>query len=212
MPLYPRCAEAAIKKDGKVGATQRYRCHTCRRTFIVRTGTPFAGHRWPQEVIVTAVRWYLRFRLSAADVRDLLAGMCQDSDEGWWDRSYSGSVGALVATRRRTMCPVCTAPRPRRWNSPAAPPSASARSAAVDAAGSAMSGQEHRSTTSSTRLTLCSSSCCGACGTSGACATWRSCSSRAASSAATRRCATGRGAAPRSWPIGCAPSGAGTAA
>ncbi len=62
-----------MKKDGRVGETQRYRCHACRRTFIDRTGTPFAGHRWPREVIVTAVRWYLRFRLSAADVRDLLA-------------------------------------------------------------------------------------------------------------------------------------------
>jgi len=71
MPPCPRCAGAAIKKDGKVGATQRYRCHTCRRTFIARMGTPFAGHRWPREVIVTAVRWYLRFRLSAAD------GHCQ---------------------------------------------------------------------------------------------------------------------------------------
>ena len=37
------------------------------------TGTPFAGHRWPPEVITTAVRWYFRYRLSAADVRDLLA-------------------------------------------------------------------------------------------------------------------------------------------
>jgi IS6 family transposase len=69
----PRCAGAEVKRDGCVRETQRYRCRSCRRTFIARTGTPFAGHRWPQEVIVTAVRWYCRFRLSAADVRDLLA-------------------------------------------------------------------------------------------------------------------------------------------
>jgi transposase-like protein len=36
-------------------------------------GRWFARHRWPLEVITTAVRWYLRSRLSAADVRDLLA-------------------------------------------------------------------------------------------------------------------------------------------
>jgi transposase-like protein len=41
----------------------------CHRTFTGRTGTPFAGHRLPLEVITTAVRWYLRYRLSAADVR-----------------------------------------------------------------------------------------------------------------------------------------------
>lgn len=73
MPPCPRCAGVEVTQDGRVGETQRYRCRACRRTFIVRTGTPFAGHRWPQEVIVMAVRWYLRFRLSAADVRDLLA-------------------------------------------------------------------------------------------------------------------------------------------
>jgi len=73
VPPCPRCAGAAVKKDGRVDETQRYRCRACHRTFIARTGTPFAGHRWPQEVLVTAVRWSGLFRLAAADVRDLLA-------------------------------------------------------------------------------------------------------------------------------------------
>src|SRR6266511_3424387 len=45
----------------------------CGRTRTDRTGTPFARYRWPREVIVMAVRWYARFRLSLRDVRDLLA-------------------------------------------------------------------------------------------------------------------------------------------
>lgn len=73
MPPCPRCAGVEVKQDGRAVETQRYRCRGCRRTFVARTGTPFAGHRWPQAVIVMAVRWYCRFRLSAADVRDLLA-------------------------------------------------------------------------------------------------------------------------------------------
>ncbi len=73
MPPCPRCAGAAVKQDGTVAATPRSRCHSCRRTFIARTGTPCARHRWPQEVLVTAVRWYDRCRRSTADVRDLLA-------------------------------------------------------------------------------------------------------------------------------------------
>ncbi len=73
MPSCPRCSGAAVKQDGRIGETQRYRCRSCCRTFIARTGTPFAGHRWPRDIIATAVRWYLRYRLSAADVRDLLA-------------------------------------------------------------------------------------------------------------------------------------------
>jgi transposase-like protein len=33
----------------------------------------FAGYRFPPEVIVLAVRWYLRFGLSSRDVEELLA-------------------------------------------------------------------------------------------------------------------------------------------
>ncbi len=69
MPPCPRCTGVGVKQDGPAGETRRYRCQACRRTFIARMGTPFAGHRRPQEVVVTAVRWYLRYRLSAADVR-----------------------------------------------------------------------------------------------------------------------------------------------
>ncbi len=73
MPSCPRWSGVTAKKDGRSGETQRYRCRSCCRTFIDHTGTPFAGHRWPQEIIVTAVRWYACYRLPAADVRDLLA-------------------------------------------------------------------------------------------------------------------------------------------
>ena len=73
MPHCPRCRTAKVKKDGRPAGRQRFRCHTCRRTFTTRTYTPFAQHRWPTEVILTAVRWYFGYRLSAADVRDLLA-------------------------------------------------------------------------------------------------------------------------------------------
>jgi IS6 family transposase len=63
-----------VKRDGRrASGRQRFRCRACRRTFTARTGTPFASHRWPLEVITTAVRWYFGYRLSAADVRDLLA-------------------------------------------------------------------------------------------------------------------------------------------
>src|SRR3712207_855549 len=69
----PRCRSARVKKDGRrpVGR-QRFRCHTCRRTFTTRTYTPFARHRWPTGVILRAVRWYFGYRLSAADVRACL--------------------------------------------------------------------------------------------------------------------------------------------
>ncbi len=74
MPSCPRCHSPAVRKDGRPApALQRYRCHGCRRTFTTRTGTPFAGYRWPREIIVLAVHWYCSMRLAAANVVALLA-------------------------------------------------------------------------------------------------------------------------------------------
>src|SRR5919201_7056532 len=74
VPACTRCLSPAVKRDGGSSpGRRRLRCRTCRRTFTEHMGTPFAGYRWPREVIAMAVRWYGRFRLSAADVRDLLA-------------------------------------------------------------------------------------------------------------------------------------------
>jgi transposase-like protein len=38
-----------------------------------RASSAFAGFRFPREVIVVAVRWYLRYGLSYRDVEELLA-------------------------------------------------------------------------------------------------------------------------------------------
>jgi transposase-like protein len=39
---------------------------------VVRQKSAFAGFRFPPEVIVVAVRWYLRFNLSDRDLEELL--------------------------------------------------------------------------------------------------------------------------------------------
>ena len=44
-----------------------------RRAVSVPASSEFAGFRFPPEVIVLAVRWYLRFGLSYRDVEELLA-------------------------------------------------------------------------------------------------------------------------------------------
>ena len=74
MPACPHCSSTQTHKDGRDRVKrQRYRCSACWRSFTDRNGTPFTNHRWPRDVIMMAVRWILRFRLSAANVRDLLA-------------------------------------------------------------------------------------------------------------------------------------------
>ena len=52
---------------------QLYRCTRCRRRMSARSGSAFCGYRFPDEVIAIAVRWYLRYRLSYADVSEWLA-------------------------------------------------------------------------------------------------------------------------------------------
>src|SRR5262245_35130358 len=53
---------------------------TRRADLQVLCGSAFAGFRFPPEVIVLAVRWYLRFGLSFRDVEELLAERGIDVD------------------------------------------------------------------------------------------------------------------------------------
>ena len=69
----PHCDLPHIVKNGRDRrGAQVYRCAGCGRSFTALTGTPFSGHSLPP-VIGLAVRWYLRFRLSYADVVEWLA-------------------------------------------------------------------------------------------------------------------------------------------
>ena len=70
----PTCGSAEVRKHGHDRqGRQLYRCRHCRGRFTGLTGTPFSGYHFPAEVIALAVRWYVRYRLSYADVAELLA-------------------------------------------------------------------------------------------------------------------------------------------
>jgi transposase, IS6 family len=100
-----------MKKDGRAPfGGQRFRCPACRRTCTNRSGTPFAGHRWPAEVITTAVRWYFRYRLSLADVCDLLAERGIDVSARTV-LTWAHRFGPLLAAAARTVA----RPVGRRW-------------------------------------------------------------------------------------------------
>jgi transposase-like protein len=57
MPLCPACLQPASKRNGR----QKYACRPCRRTFTENTTSAFSGYRWPRDLIVMAVRWYLAY-------------------------------------------------------------------------------------------------------------------------------------------------------
>ena len=69
-----QCTSATITKAGfNQHGCQIYRCAACGRRQTERSASAFRGYRFPDEIIALAVRWYLRFRLSYADVVELLA-------------------------------------------------------------------------------------------------------------------------------------------
>ena len=70
----PICQRPPTKRDGRDHrGRQRYACRPCDRDFTAGSSSIFAGYRWPAEVILAAVRWYLRYPLSARQVTELLA-------------------------------------------------------------------------------------------------------------------------------------------
>jgi transposase-like protein len=69
-----RCGSEQTRRDGKTKlAGQRWRCKDCGRRFTARSTSTFSGHDFPVDIIAHAVRWYVRYRLSYADVVEWLA-------------------------------------------------------------------------------------------------------------------------------------------
>lgn len=60
----PDCGLAVTRKNGRDRqGRQIHQCLGCRHRFTEQSGTPFAGYRFPPDVIALAVRWYVRYRL-----------------------------------------------------------------------------------------------------------------------------------------------------
>ncbi len=69
-----RCGSERTRKDGQTRrGGQRWRCHECHRRFTARSMSAFSNHAFPNEVIALAVHWYVRYRLSYADVVEWFA-------------------------------------------------------------------------------------------------------------------------------------------
>jgi transposase, IS6 family len=63
-----------VTKDGttELGG-QRFRCSRCRRRFTRRSTSAFSGRVFADDIIVLAIRWYVRYRLSYVEVSESLA-------------------------------------------------------------------------------------------------------------------------------------------
>jgi len=105
MPLCSACERPGTKRHGRDGAgRQRFVCRPCHRTFTAHSTSAFSGYRWPPEVILLAVRWYLAHPLSATSVMVLLAERGIDVSKRTvlrWVQSFGPLLAAEVRKHRR---------------------------------------------------------------------------------------------------------------
>src|SRR6266571_1067476 len=103
----PRCISEVVMKDGttQLGG-QRFRCSRYGRRFTRRSISAFSRRAFPDDVIALAIRWYVRYRLSYAEVREWLAerGILVDQSTiyRWVQRSGRCSVRRPESTASRT--------------------------------------------------------------------------------------------------------------
>jgi transposase-like protein len=105
MPPCPACQQPATKHNGRDRrGRQKYVCRPCQRTFTKHTASAFSGYRWPADVILTAVRWYLAYPLSSRQVLELLAERGIDVSHRTvldWVQVFGPQLAAEVRRRRR---------------------------------------------------------------------------------------------------------------
>jgi transposase-like protein len=101
------CQRPPTKRDGRDHrGRQRYACRPCHRDFTAGSSSIFAGYRWPAEVILAAVRWYLSYPLSARQVTELLAERGIDVSPRTvltWVQSFAPQLALAGRPYRRRM-------------------------------------------------------------------------------------------------------------
>src|ERR687886_506564 len=105
MPPCPSCQQPASKRNGRDRrGRQKYACRRCRRSFTEDSVSAFTGYRWPKDVILTAVRWYLSYPLSSRQVLELLAERGIDVSHRTvlnWVQAFGPQLAAEVRRPRR---------------------------------------------------------------------------------------------------------------
>ena len=107
MPTCPHCQQFVVTRDGHDRhGRQRFACAHCGRDFTLRSASAFSGYRWPADVILMAVRWYLRHPLSATSVMELLAERGIDVSNRTvlrWVQTFGPQLAAEARKHRRPL-------------------------------------------------------------------------------------------------------------
>ena len=101
----PRCKSEVVTKDGTtLLGGQRFRCAACGRRFNRRSSSTFSGRGFPDGIIALAIRWYVRYRLSYAEVSERLAerGVLVDQSTIYrWVQRFLPLFGEAAARTHR---------------------------------------------------------------------------------------------------------------
>src|SRR5260370_27182086 len=105
----PRCSAESVTKDGttQLGG-QRFRCSRCSRRFTRRSTSAFSGRAFGDDIIALTVRWYVRYRLSYAEVSEWLAerGILVDqSTIHRWVQRFLPLIGEVARKHRDAVGP-----------------------------------------------------------------------------------------------------------
>ncbi len=102
-----RCGNNKTRRDGQTRlGGQRWRCPTCCRRFTARSTSAFSNHGFPDDVIALAVRWYVRYRLSYADVVEWFAERGLGVDRSTMYRWVQRFLPFFQQAARAQRCPV----------------------------------------------------------------------------------------------------------
>ena len=121
----PRCSSLIVTKDGSTQlGGQRFRCSHCGRRFTRRSTSAFSGRAFPDDIIALAIRWYLRYRLSYAEVSEWLAerGVLVDQSTIYrWVQHFLPLFSEVARKYRRPVGPDCRVDETyarirRRWH------------------------------------------------------------------------------------------------
>jgi hypothetical protein len=94
---------SAALLHGRITASRQAGLMRRRRARVSASRSGFAGFRFPPDVIMIAVRWYLRYALSYSDVEELLAERGIKVDQA---RRASGSSSPVLVIGHRQLAEV----------------------------------------------------------------------------------------------------------
>jgi len=91
-------------KDKTSLGCEQYRCRECNRRFNERTGTRFNRLQYPADIVMLAVLYYIKYKLSYRDVSEIFLErgfqICHEEIRRW-AILFSGDITLLLRKRRK---------------------------------------------------------------------------------------------------------------